>query len=326
MHAKEYGQAITRRNVLKVLGSLAAGAGAGGGLLAAGCASTSHSDGPQVKWSKGTELPRTRVPADACDSHHHIYDSRYPWAPEVVLKSGDATVADYKKLQQRLGTTRNVIIQPSGYGIDNRLLVESIAAFNGKARGVAVVNAQVTDTELQRLNAAGVRGIRFNLQQTGATTVDMVQPLATRIAAMGWHVQINAPTDIIYKARDVWARLPCPVVFDHLAHVNQTSDPVFAMVLGLMQSGRGWVKLSGFYIDTKVGPPGYDDQVAVASAYAQAVPGRCVWGSDWPHPTEQAEKGVPDDAVLLDAFARAVPTEAVRKQILVDNPSRLYFS
>ena len=279
-----------------------------------------------VKWSEGTEQPNTRVPADACDCHHHIYDARYPFAEGAALRPGDALIADYRALQKRIGTTRNVIVQPSSYGTDNRLLLESIAQFGAKARGVAVVDTEVTHAQLRELHSAGVRGIRFNLAPPGAATLAMVKPLAARIAPMGWHVQVNAPAAFLLEARAIWADLPVPVVFDHLARVpqpNATQHPAFLMVRGLLQQGRAYVKLSGFYNESAVGAPGYADAVAVAAAYAREAPERVLWGSDWPHPTEQPHK-IPNDAVLLDAFAGAVPSEAARKSILVDNPARLY--
>lgn len=315
-----------RRASLKVLGALAATAG---GIGASGCAQPATQATrltEPVKWSAGMELAKTRVPADATDCHHHIYDSRFPFAPEATLKPGDGTVADYRALQKRIGTSRNVIVQPSSYGIDNRLLVESIAQFGGRARGVAVVNTSVTDAELQALHRAGVRGIRFNLAPPGTTTLDMVKPLAARVAPLGWHVQVNAPAVYLLAQRDTWAALPCPVVFDHLARVPQPGalqSPTFAMVRELLQQGRAYVKLSGFYNESLVGAPTYADSVLVARAFAREAPERVLWGSDWPHPTEQPNK-IPDDAVLLDLLAEAVGDEAARNRILVDNPARLY--
>ena len=279
-----------------------------------------------VKWSEGTEQPNTRVPVDACDCHHHIYDARYPFAGEAALRPGDALIADYKALQKRIGTTRNVIVQPSSYGTDNRLLLESIGHFDGKARGVAVVDTEVTDARLREMHSAGVRGIRFNLAPPGTTTLAMVKPLAARIAPLGWHVQVNAPAAFLLEARAIWADLPVPVVFDHLARVpqpNATQHPAFLMVLDLLQQQKAYVKLSGFYNESLVGAPSYADAVTEAAAYAREAPERVLWGSDWPHPTEQPHK-IPNDASLLDAFAAAVPGEAVRQLILVDNPARLY--
>ena len=310
----------SRREAMKTLGALAA---AGGGV--GGCAAPEPP--APVKWSVGTERPRTRVPANATDCHHHIYDSQYPWAPEATLKPGEATVADYRLLQRRIGTTRDVIVQPSSYGIDNRLLLASIAQLGSQARGVAVVNTGVTDEQLAELHKGGVRGIRFYLSPPGTTTLDMVKPLAARVARLGWHVQVNAPAAYLLEQRATWADLPCPVVFDHLAHAPQPdaiNHPVFAMVVDLLQKGRAYVKLSGFYADTKVGPPTYSDSVVVAAAYAKAAPQRALWGSDWPHPTEQASNRIPNDALLLDLLSGAVPDEAARNRILVDNPAALY--
>jgi predicted TIM-barrel fold metal-dependent hydrolase len=309
-----------RREALQTLGVLAVGAA---GLSITGCAQ------PQpLKWSTGTERPRSKAPANATDCHHHIYDARFPLAPNATLKPGDAFVADYRALQVRIGTSRNVIVQPSTYGIDNRLLVESIAAFGQKnARGVAVVNTSVTDAELKQLHEAGVRGIRFNLAPPGTTTLDMVRPLAHRIAPMGWHVQVNAPAAALLEAKATWSDLPVPVVFDHLGRVLQPGtleQNTFAMVRELVQRDKAWVKISGFYLDSKLGAPTYADAVQVATTYAKESPERVVWGSDWPHPTEQSKNLIPNDAVLFDLLSEVVPNEAARNRVLVDNPGSLY--
>jgi predicted TIM-barrel fold metal-dependent hydrolase len=284
--------------------------------------------GQAVKWSSGTEPVKMKVPPNATDCHHHVYDARFPVDPKATLRPPDASVADYRSLQKRIGTTRNVIVQPSTYGVDNRLLLEALGQFGiTTARGVAVVNTEVTDAELKQLQDAGVRGIRFNLgAQAGATTMEMVDPLSKRVAALGWHIQVNAPGDKIVAAKDLWSRLPCPVVFDHLGHVPQpegASHPVFGVIRELLQKGTAWVKLSGFYMDGKVGPPTYADRVEVAKAYVKEAPERLVWGSDWPHPTEK-EDNKPDDAKLLDLLAACAPDEATRNRILVDNAAKLY--
>ena len=311
----------TRREALQTLGGLAFAAT---GLSLAACATQKETE---VMWSSGTLPPKSKAPSNSADCHHHIYDQRFPVAPNATLKPGDALVADYRALQRRIGTTRNVIVQPSTYGIDNRLLLESLAAFGRNARGVAVVNTTVTDAELKQLHDAGVRGIRFNLAPPGTTTLDMVRPLSQRIASMGWHVQVNAPAAALREAKEIWSDLPCPVVFDHLGRVLQPGsldEVTFAMIRELVQKDKAWVKLSGFYLDSKFRAPTYADTVRVASTYAAESPERVVWGSDWPHPTEQASKIIPDDALLFDLLAEAVPNEGARKRVLVDNPARLY--
>jgi predicted TIM-barrel fold metal-dependent hydrolase len=279
----------------------------------------------QVKWSAGTEPAKLRAPANAADCHHHIYDGRYPVDPKAALRPGDAAVEDYRALQRRIGTTRHVIVQPSTYGTDNACTLNALAAFGAEARAVAVVNDNVADAELKRMDALGVRGIRFNLAQAGATTPAMIEPLSKRVNELGWHIQINATASTIMSIMDTLDRVPCPIVFDHLAHVPQPAginDPLYARVRALIDKGKTWVKLSGAYQDTKIGPPTYADATAVARAYVKAAPERMVWGSDWPHPSEQQTK--PDDALLFDLLAEWAPQEAVRNRILVQNAEALY--
>jgi Predicted metal-dependent hydrolase of the TIM-barrel fold len=307
---------LDRRDLLKTV-TAAAAAGLIGGR--AGSA-----DAQAVKWSSGTEAPKLKAPTNATDCHHHIYDAKYPVDPKATLRPADALVEDYRALQKRIGTTRNVIVQPSTYGIDNRCTLEALVAMGPNARAVVVVNDTVTDAELQRMHAMGARGIRFNLAQAGATTPEMMQPLAARVNALGWHIQINASAAKIMEVMPLLERVSSPIVFDHLAHIPEPdgiNNPLYAKVLALMDKGRTWVKLSGAYADTKVGPPTYADSSAVARAYAKAAPERCVWGSDWPHPTE---KDKPDDAVLFDLLLDWVPDEKARHRVLVENPAVLY--
>ncbi len=218
-----------------------------------------------------------------------------------------------------------MIIQPSTYGVDNRCALAALSALGTSARMVAVVNDRVTNDEVKRLDGLGVRGIRFNLAQAGATAPEMIAPLARRVEPLGWHLQINAPADRILEILPILERVPTPLVFDHLAHIPQPDGvrhPLFARVRALLDQGRTWVKLSGAYLDTGSGPPAYADATAVARAYVAAAPERLVWGSDWPHPTEQHEK--PDDALLFDLLATWAPDPRVRDRILVDNPAALY--
>jgi D-galactarolactone isomerase len=278
-----------------------------------------------VKWSAGVAPAKLRAPANAADCHHHIYDARYPADPKAALRPGDALVEDYRALQRRIGTSRNVIVTPSTYGTDNRVTLDALAAFGAQARAVAVVNDSVADAELKRMHELGVRGIRFNLAQAGATTPEMLEPLAKRVNALGWHIQINAPAATILSIMDILELVPAPIVFDHLAHVPQPSGidhPLFARVRALIDKGRTWIKLSGAYQDSKIGPPTYTDSGAVARAYVKAAPERMVWGSDWPHPSERDVK--PDDALLFDLLADWAPDETARHRILVENPEALY--
>jgi predicted TIM-barrel fold metal-dependent hydrolase len=308
---------IDRRRLMKTAGAMALAA-------AAGAVRSDQAFAQQVPWSSGTESPKLKAPAKACDCHMHIYDAKYPADPKATLKPADALVADYKLLQKRIGTSRNVVVTPSTYGTDNRVTLDAIAQIGPTARGVAVVDATVTDAELKRLNGLGIRGIRFNLVQAGATTAEMIEPLSRRVNDLGWHIQIHMKGEQIAGIEDLLLRVPSPIVFDHLgrlAQPNALDNPGFKTISKLIDKGRTWVKLSGAYQDTKVGPPTYSDTVAVARAYIKAAPERMVWASDWPHPTE---KDKPDDAVLFGLLAEWAPDEAMRTRILVQNPATLY--
>jgi len=306
-----------RRELLKAIS-----AGAATGFLA-GAARDAAAQ--QVKWSEGTEPPKLKAPPNACDCHHHIYDARYPVDPKAVLRPGDAVVEDYRAFQKRIGTSRNVVVTPSTYGVDNRVTLDAVAAFGPQARAVVVVNDTVSEAELKHMHGQGARGIRFNFAPAGATTPEMIEPLSKRVNELGWHIQINAPAAKIIEIMPILDRVPSPIVFDHLAHIPEpegVNHPLFAQVRGLIDKGKTWVKLSGAYADTKVGPPTYTDSTAVAQAYAKAAPERCVWGSDWPHPGEREKK--PDDALLFDLILVWAPDGKVRRLILVDNPAVLY--
>ena len=308
---------IDRRRLMKTAGAMALAA-------AAGAVRSDQAFAQQVPWSSGTESPKLKAPANACDCHMHIYDAKYPADPKATLKPADALVADYRLLQKRIGTSRNVVVTPSTYGTDNRVTLDAIAQIGPTARGVAVVDATVTDAELKRLNGLGIRGIRFNLVQAGATTAEMIEPLSRRVNDLGWHIQIHMKGEQTAGIEDLLLRVPSPIVFDHLgrlAQPNALDNPGFKTISKLIDKGRTWVKLSGAYQDTKVGPPTYSDTVAVARAYIKAAPERMVWASDWPHPTE---KDKPDDAVLFGLLAEWAPDEAMRTRILVQNPATLY--
>src|ERR1700692_4816843 len=285
-------------------------------------------DNQAVPNSAGTELPKLKAPAGACDCHHHIYDqARFPQpGPGGGPVVPNARVEEYLMLKARIGTTRDVIVTPLAYATDNRVTLDAIQRLGPNARGVAVIRPTVTDAELKMLADGGIRGIRFSIAEgrKGATSVDMIEPLSKRISALGWHVQINMGADQIAAAADLWNRLPSAIVFDHMGHVPQPagmSHPVYNVVRRLVDKGRTWVKLSVTYDNTKDGPPGYADVTKVAQAYVKAAPERMVWGSNWPHPNETSK---PDDALVFDLMAQWAPEWAPRTRILVQNPESLY--
>ena len=301
------------------------------GIAALGAAEFLHLESGQaqeaVPHSSGTELPKLKAPPHACDCHHHIYDLRFPPVQPGRRFQDNATVKEYRMLQQRLGTTRDVSVLPVSYVTDNRVILDCIAQLGiENSRGIAVLHPDVTDAELDTLNRGGVRGIRFTLgdPKVAATTIDMIEPLSKRVNALGWHVQINMHADQIVAAEDLLNRLPSQMVFDAMGNLppsQGTSHPAFAVLRKLMDKGRTWVKLDFVRTLTKDGPPTYADVTKVAQAYVQAAPERIVWGSNWPHPGETPP---PDDAQLFDLLEQWAPEEATRHRILVENPEALY--
>jgi len=275
--------------------------------------------------SAGTARPRLQAPANAADCHMHIYD---PGRPQLASRSPvtQAGVAEYRLLQKRLGTTRVVVVQPRNHAIDNEVTVNAVAQLGPNARGIAVLHPTVSDGELKRLHAGGIRGIRFSLGDpaTAVVSEDMIEPLAARIAPLGWHVQLHAPGDFIAAHAAVLRRLPTPLVIDHMGRMPPQAGlthPAFAIIRGLLDQGRTWVKLAGAYFNSTGGPPAYPGAATIARAFLSAAPERMVWGSDWPHPSE---KNKPDDARLFDLLAEWAPDETTRHRILVTNPESLY--
>jgi len=290
-----------------------------------------HEGRPQqpIPNSTGSERPKLKAPVNAADCHMHIYDgARFPPLRPQSRMQDNATVADYRLLQERIGTSRVVVVSPAVYATDNQVTIDALAQLGRSARGVAVVDPTISDAELKVYADAGVRGIRFTQfdPRTAVTTVEMIEPLARRMNELGWHIQVHMRGDQIAAAADLWQRIPCPMVFDHMGRPAPSAgvaDPAFAIIRSLIDKGRTWVKVSGAYLNTQIGPPDYADATKVAQAYIEAAPERVVWGSDWPHPTEaMAEK--PDDAMLFDLLAGWAPDEATRRKILVENPEALY--
>ena len=278
--------------------------------------------------SSGNWAPRLMAPENACDSHIHIYDPRFVASRPGARVTQKATVADYRPLQGRLGTSRAVVVQPAAYGFDNAVTIDALAQLGlAKARAVAVVQPTIGDAELREMDRVGVRGVRFTQHDpsTAVTTPDMIEPVAARIADLGWHAQLHLRGEQLIEMAETIARLPCTLVIDHMGRLPQPEGmehPAFEIVKRLIDSGRAWVKLSGPYLDSRTGPPGYSDIGAIARALIHYAPDRCVWGSDWPHPTEREEK--PDDAAIFDLLIDWTTNEQTRRKILVENPAKLY--
>lgn len=272
-------------------------------------------------------IPRHPTPQGACDSHMHLFDPAFAANAAITPQSN---VADYRRAQARLGTTRTVVVQPRPYGIDNSATLAAMAQLGpDNARGVAVIHPDIAERELETLHAGGIRGVRFSLYTpaNAAITFGMLEPVARRIQPFGWHVQLHWTADQIHEHAGLLRALTVPMVFDHMARLppaEPTAHPAFDVVRGLLADGRAWVKLAGAYLCTREPhDAGFRDVLPLARNWVATAPDRLVWGSDWPHVTEQPHP--PDAVALLDLLTDWVDgDEELRRRVLVDNPGRLY--
>ena len=266
------------------------------------------------------------MPEGACDCHAHVIGpaDTYPLVADRSYTPPAATLEAYKHLHQVLGIQRAVIVQPSVHGTDNRVTLDAIAGYGTAARGVAVVEETVSDKELAALHDGGVRGLRLNVLFGGGVGLQAMEPLAHRIAAMGWHIQLLLDASHMEELAPRIRRLPVPVVVDHMGHMDVAKGlehPGFQALLGLVRDGLCWIKLSGNYRISSARPH-YEDAIPFARAFIEAAPQHMVWGTDWPHPA--LYKAMPNDGDLVDALHDYAPTDEAKRAILVDNPAQLY--
>jgi D-galactarolactone isomerase len=262
---------------------------------------------------------RFTVPEGACDTHVHIFEPGRLDKPPAV-----APVADYRALYDSLGITRAVFVQPPAFGFDNAATLEAAATMGRNARSVVVVRSDTPDTELARLNGLGARGVRFHMLRKGLTWEEM-PGMAERLAPLGWHIQIQLAGLDLPERAPLLSRLAVPIVIDHIAKFAEPiglDHPAFRTLAGLVEGGNTYVKLSAVYESGNDGPPAYQPSSALVRELVRIAPARLLWGSNWPHystPLDQRS----DDAGLLDLLADWAD-ENQRRQILVDNPARLY--
>jgi predicted TIM-barrel fold metal-dependent hydrolase len=274
-------------------------------------------------------LPRAvsfAVPAHAWDCHIHAIGApaRFPLAPDRGYTPAIVPIEDYVALMVRLGIARAVVVQPSIYGTDNRAMVDALARYPQRFRGIAVVAASIDDAALDVLHAHGVRGVRANLLNRGGISLADATALAPRLAARGWHLQLQIDVST-FDAFDAVPRLPLPVVIDHFGYMpaeKGPDEPGFRRLLSLVAAGQCYVKLSSPNRLTPWRTAGYGAVTALARALVAANPERLLWASDWPH--TDLRQDMPDDGDLLNLLEQWVPDAAQRHAILVDNPRTLY--
>jgi len=273
--------------------------------------------------------PSFKMPPKACDAHCHVFGpgAVFPYAPDRSYTPPDAPKEGLMALHDHLGIDRAVIVQASCHGTDNTATLDAIAASGGRYMGVAMVDDDVTDDELQRLHDGGIRGIRFNFVRHlgGAPDLDVFHNVVERITPRGWHLVLHLDSRDIIDYEDMFRALPLPIVIDHMGRVDASKgvdQEPFQVLLKFLENDNVWVKVSGSERITKQGAP-FADSVKIAAALVNAAPDRALWGTDWPHPN-MGPDGAPDDGLLVELVPQIADTEELQQKLLVDNPARLY--
>ncbi|MBM68101.1 MAG: 2-pyrone-4,6-dicarboxylate hydrolase [Haliea sp.] len=288
-------------------------------------------DADWLHWHPSPKKPDFVPPAGAVDAHCHVFGpgDQFPFAPERKYTPCDASKDQLWALRDHLGFTRNVIVQATCHGADNRALVDALEHSGGLARGVATVRPDITDEELQALHAAGVRGVRFNFVKrlVDALPFDSLHTVAERIKPLGWHIVIYFEAQELPELYDFFTSLPTTVVVDHMGRPD-VSQPVdgeeFQLFIRLLrENGNFWSKVSCPERLSQTGPDTYDDVVPFARHVVEHFPERVLWGTDWPHPNMKSH--MPDDGALVDMIPRIAPTPELQQKLLVENPMRLYW-
>ena len=291
-----------------------------------------------LDWDAHPSVPTFQLPVGSVDAHCHVFGpgAEYPYADERKYTPCDASRQQLFALRDQLGLARNVIVQATCHGADNRAMLDACRASDNRARGVATVRRSTPDDELKRMHAAGVRGVRFNFVKrlVDFTPKQDLLEIAHRIAPLGWHVVVYFEAADLATLWDFFSALPTPVVVDHMGRpdVSQAvSGPQFELFLRLMRDHPNvWTKVSCPERLSVTGPPArnreskpYTDVVPFARHLVETFPDRVLWGTDWPHPN--LKDHMPDDGLLVDFIPHIARSASLQHKLLVDNPMRLYW-
>lgn len=290
-------------------------------------------DADWLPYYASPKKPDFALPAGAVDAHCHVFGpgDDFPYAPERKYTPCDAGKDQLFALRDHLGFARNVVVQATCHGADNRAMVDALLHSNGKARGVATVRPDVSDAELAAMHDAGVRGVRFNFVKR------LVDPkpdtyyrgIIEKITALGWHIVVYFEAADLDERWDFFTSIPTIVVVDHMGRpdvTKQVDSPEFSRFLSFMERDNVWTKVTCPERLSKMPPPGYADFVPFALAVVQRFPDQVLWGTDWPHPNLNMVGHMPDDGALVDLIPTIAPTAGLQRGLLVDNPMRLYWS
>lgn len=273
--------------------------------------------------------PAATLPPGACDAHCHVFGpaALFPYAQDRSYTPPDAPVEALRALHAKLGISRAVIVHASCHGTDNTVTLAAIASSNGAYRGVANVDPDISDAELQRLHEGGIRGIRFNFVKHlgGVPDASVIETMSRRIAPLGWHIVLHFDAENIPEQQDMLGKITVPFVIDHMGRVRAElglEQRPFQLLLELMRTNPlAWVKICGAE-RVSAGKRPFRDAIPFAQALIATAPDRLLWGTDWPHPN--ISKDMPNDGELVDLFFEFTDDVKIRHQILVDNPARLY--
>lgn len=274
--------------------------------------------------------PAIKVPQGAWDCHAHMFGpvGQYPTIPHVGYEIAGADLEAYRRLVRTLGISRAVLVQPHVYGSDNRCLLDALTASEGQWRGVAVITADVTDSDLERMHHAGVRGVRVNLRNEGGLGLEDAPRMADRIRSLGWHLEFAAVGAHLGAIVECARNIRADIVIPHMGRVPPSlgvRHPGFQGILGLVREGRCWVKLSAAH-RFSAQPPPHADVMPFVEALMSASEERLLWATDWPHTRVRVSEYMPNDGDLLDVFAEWIRDDRVMEKILVRNPLKLYDS
>jgi 2-pyrone-4,6-dicarboxylate lactonase len=262
--------------------------------------------------------------------------AEFPYAAERKYTPCDASRQQLFSLRNHLGFARNVIVQATCHGADNRAMLDALKHSDDKARGVATVRRDVSDAELHAMHDAGVRGVRFNFVRrlVDFTPKNELMEIVGRIAGLGWHVVIYFESVDLPELWGFFTALPTAVVVDHMGRpdVGKPVDgPEFELFLKFMRQHQNiWCKVTCPERLSHSGPAAlngeqnaYRDVVPFARRIVEAFPDRVLWGTDWPHPNLRDH--MPDDGLLVDFIPHIAVTPEQQRRLLVDNPMRLYW-
>jgi len=275
-----------------------------------------------------TRTPKFKPPPLACDAHCHVFGpaAKFPYDPKAAYHPPDSPFEGLQKLHSILGFQQAVIVHASCHGADMRVTLDAIARSKGAYRGTAIIDSSFSERHFREMHDGGIRGVRFNFVKHlgGRPDMELFRKTIDRVKAMGWHLILHLDSSDLVEFRDLFMKIPVPMVIDHMGRVKAADgleQPAFRTLLDFLKNENFWVKVCGPERVSSMGPP-FTDAVPFARALIAAAPDRILWGTDWPHPN--VGKHMPNDGDLVDLFAQMAPTPELQRKILVDNPARLY--